>query len=431
MNTNESRGYVLNGSTVVPLGSSAVPPPRSHDPKRVRRRLRLRFLGFLLAPVLIGGLIFIATALFSPSSRDVEILPGAAAISIDEQDVALVVYADDSRPGIGEPMFQTRAAAIRLSDGATLWDQRLNEELGSEAAALAGDSSLVYVATDEGLVILDATTGAIRAEGHGIDGIGADAVFSASAYGYDVETNAVVALTGTGAVVQIPVGALAASPAEASVARRWQGTLSASAFLDTAALTRLVDTATATDGTTVGIETVAEAVSRDALVITSPDGALIRRTELVDAEIIPLTGAQTRLGVMLPTGQFLEGDFSDIDQDDIEALLEAASAQASAGGALSSPAGFASGYVLVQHRESVNAERMLLSSVSVATGELVDTVEMGADAMRAIAGPSGTTAVIAADPDAWQPDTLRVLDADGSLRRIEVGSVPWWVISFG
>ncbi|MDQ0649420.1 hypothetical protein QFZ53_003616 [Microbacterium natoriense] len=164
--------------------------------------------------------------------------------------------------------------------------------------------------------------------------------------------------------------------------------------------------------------------------ITSADGRTVRRTELVDAEILPVSEAAP-LGVMLETGQFIEGDFSDVDHDDIEALLEEARAQASSGEATASPAGFGSGYVLVQHRESVNADRRLVSSVSVATGEIVDTVEMGADALRAVTGPSGTTAVIVAEPDSWQPDSLRVLGSDGSLRHVEVGAVPWWAVPFG
>lgn len=425
MNINESRGYVLNGTTVLPLQSTSVPTRGPRDPRKLRRSIRLRFLGFFLAPVLIGGVIFVVAMIATPPTRDVEILPGSAVISIDEQDVALVVYSDTSRPGMFEPIFQTRATAIRLSDGKTLWDQRLNEELANEAVALAGDSSRVYVSTDEGLVILDAASGAIEAHGTGIAGLGADAVLSASAYGYDSEANAVVAVAATGGFVQIPMGALEAQPADSAVASRWRGTLSASPTLDTTALTRLVDTAIAPDGTSFAIEQVSQAVGRDALVITSSDGKTVSRTELVDAEILPETGLEPRLGIMLDTGQFLEGDFTGIDADDVEALLEAASGMT--GETIAAPAAAGTGFVLVQHRESVNAERTRISSVEIATGRLVDTVEMGADALRAMTGPSGTTAVVAAAPESWFPNTLLVLEENGTLRQVAVGLVPWWV----
>jgi hypothetical protein len=95
------------------------------------------------------------------------------------------------------------------------------------------------------------------------------------------------------------------------------------------------------------------------------------------------------------------------------------------------PAGAGQGVVLVQHRESVNADRVLLSSVDIATGKLIDTVEMQADAVRALTGPSGTTAVIAAAPESWSADRLLVLEDDGSFREVEVGAVPWWMVSFG
>ncbi|MBO0981268.1 PA2928 family protein [Microbacterium sp. SD291] len=430
MNTNESRGYVLNGSTVLPLGSTAMPSRAPHDPKKVRRRIRRGFLGLFILPIVIGALIVLATILFSPATRDLEILPAAAVVSIDESDVAVVVYADTSRPGFFEPMFQTRAAAIRLSDGTQLWDQRLDEELGTEAAVLAGNSSWVYLGTDAGLVILDARSGAVHARGDGISGIGGGAVLAASAYGFDPEANAVVALTGTGAVVQVPVGRTDAVAADAAVARRWQGVLSASPFLDVGAITRSVEAAATADGTSFEIVSVAESVDRDALVITSPDGRTIRRTELVGAEILPDVGLDPRLGMLLGTGQFVPGDSDAIDADDIEALLGRALGAAAQHGVVVAPAGAAQGFVLVQHRESVNAERMLISTIDIASGQIVATVEMQNDAERAIAGPSGTTTVIAAAPGSWGANVLLVLDGDGSLRELEVGAVPWWLVTF-
>lgn len=436
METNRTTGYTLNGSTVLPLGSSALPPRAPRDPRRVRARIRRRFLLLMFAPVILGGLIVVAIQVWLPSVRDIEIVPSSAVIGMDGQDVAVLVYHDDSRAGLFEPSFQMRVAAIRLSDGEQLWDQRLNEDLIGDAVALAGDESSVYIGSDHGLVILDAATGAVRVEGDDVPGIGADAVFSASAYGYDPEANAVVALTGSGAIAQIPVGETEAVPADPAVAGRWRNTLGSGPFLDETMLTQQVDAAVTPDGTRFEIVPVAPTVERDALVITSTDPAQIIRTELVDASLLPVVGLEPRLGVLLETGQFLPGDFgdidaTDIDADDIEALLQQAVGATPPADDTVVPAGAGQGVVLVQHRESVNAELTLLSSVDIATGQLIDTVEMETDAVRALTGPAGTTAVIAAAPDSWSANRLLVLDGDGSLRPIEVGTLPWWLPRFG
>jgi len=431
MDTNRTTGYTLNGSTVLPLGSSALPVRTPRDPKRVRGRIRRRFLLLMFAPVILGGLIVLAIQLMLPSVRDIEIVPSSAVIGMDGQDVAVLVYHDDSRPGLFEATFQMRVAAIRLSDGEQLWDQRLNEDLIGDAVVLAGDDSSVYVGSDHGLVILDAATGAVRAEGDAVPGIGADAVLSASAYGYDPEADVVVALTGSGALVQIPVGDTAAVPAEPAVAGRWRNALGSGPFLDETMLTQQVDLAATPDGTRFQIVPVAESVQRDALVITSTDPARIIRTELVDASLLPVVGLEPRLGVLLETGQFLPGDFGDIDADDIEALLQRAFGATPSPDDTVVPAGAGQGMVLVQHRESVNADRVLLSSLDIATGQLIGSVEMQTDAVRALTGPSGTTAVIATAPESWQANRLLVLDDDGSLRPIEVGTIPWWLPRFG
>lgn len=431
MDTNRTTGYTLNGSTVLPLGSTLPPPRRKADPQQVRVRIRRRFLLALLAPFLVGGLIVVAVLFALPSTRDVDIVPGAAVIGIDGEDVAVVVYDDSSRPGLFEATFQMRVAAFRLSDGEQLWDQRLNEDLAGDAIVLAGDDTSVYVASEHGLVILDAATGAVRVQGADVPGIGADAVLSASAYGYDTEANVVVALTGSGALVQIPVGDVTAVPAEAAVASRWRSSLDAGPFLDETELTRQVDAAVTPGGTTFEIVPVAEAVQRDALVITSTDPAQVIRTEFVDATLLPSVGREPQAGVLLPTGQYLPGDFAGIDEDDLEALLARSLEMASPADNIVPPAGAEQGMVLVQHKESVNADRMLLSSVDIATGRILGTAEMQTDALRALTGPAGTTVVITAAPGAWSANRLLVVEEDGSFRPIDVGTLPWWVPRFG
>lgn len=414
-------GYILNGSSVQSPGS---PPPEA--PPKNSARARRGLIGALVLLVVLGVGIALAVSVLSPSPRDIEIASTSGIVDIDGQDVAILVYHDSSRPGLFESTFQMRVAAIRTSDGEQLWDQQLNDDLMGDAVVLAGDSKRVYIGSDNGLVILDAATGAVRSQGLEVAGLGADAVLAASAYGYDTEANAVVALAATGQVMQLPVGQDQATAADAAVAGRWKDVLGAGPFFDDTTLVDQVELAMSDDGSTYEVESVAEAVERDALTATSAEGRAVFRTELVDVSIIPFTDLEPRRGVMLETGQFLDGDFGDIDEEDIQALIEKAMSLSPDGKLPPHPAGLGQGFLLVQHKESVNSELMLLSSIDAETGRIVDTVEMKTDALRALTGPGGTTAVIAAVPDVWLPNTLMVLQADGTFRAVEVGTLPWW-----
>lgn len=413
-------GYILNGSSVPPPGSPPTAKPRK-EPAKARGVIVVT----VVLLIIIGSAIALSVSVLSPSARDIEIASTSGIVDIGGEDVAILVYHDSSRPGLFASGFQMRVAAIRASDGEQLWDQQLNDDLIGDAVVLAGDSKLVYIGSDNGLVILDAATGALRSQGLEIAGLGADAVLAASAYGYDTEANAVVALAGTGQVMQLLVGQDQATPADAAVAGRWKDVLNSGPFYDDTVLVDQVELAVSPDGTTYEVESVAESVERDALTATT-DGRTVFRIELVDMTILPVTDIGPRRGVMLETGQFLEGDFGDIDEDDIQALIEKAMSLSPDGKMPPAPAGLAQGVLLVQHRESVNAELMLLSSVDASTGQIIDTVEMKTDALRALTGPGGTTAVVAAVPDAWQPNSLMVLQPDGTFRAVEVGTLPWW-----
>ncbi|WP_102191604.1 PA2928 family protein [Microbacterium aurantiacum] len=412
-------GYILNGSSVQ---SPGWPPPEK--PRKEPAKARGVVIAAVVLVVIIGSAIALSVSVLSPSARDIEIASTSGIVDIGGEDVAVLVYQDSSRPGLFVSGFQTRVTAIRASDGEQLWDQQLNDDLMGDAVVLAGDSKLVYVGSDDGLVILDATTGAVRSRGLEIAGLGADAVLAASAYGYDAEANAVVALAGTGQVMQLPVGQEQATPADAAVAGRWEDVLNSGPFYDDTVLVDQVELAVSGEGATYEVESVAEAVQRDALTVTSAEGQVVFRTELVDMSILPVTDIGPRRGVMLDTGQFLDGDFSDIDEEDIQALIE--NVMGADGKMPPAPAGLGQGFLLVQHKESVNAELMALSSIDAETGRIVDTVEMKVDALRALTGPEGTTAVIAAAPDAWRPNTMVVLQPDGTLRVVEVGTLPWW-----
>lgn len=414
-------GYILNGSSVQTPGW--LPPEK---PRKEPAKARGVIIAAVVLIAVIGAAIALSASVLAPSARDIEIASTSGIVDIDGEDVAVLVYQDSSRPGLFVSGFQTRISAIRTSDGEQLWDQQLNDDLMGDAVVLAGDADLVYIGSDDGLVILDAATGAVRSQGLEIAGLGADAVLAASAYGYDAEANAVVALAGTGQVMQLPVGQEQATSADAALAGRWKDVLNAGPFYDDTVLVDQVELAVSGEGTTYEVESVSEAVERDALIATSADGRAVFRTELVDMSILPATDIGPRRGVMLETGQFLDGDFGDIDEDDIQALIEKVMGTGPDGNMPPAPAGLGQGFLLVQHKESVNAELMALSSIDAETGRIVDTVEMKVDALRALTGPGGTTAVIAAAPDAWRPNTMVVLQPDGTLRTVEVGTLPWW-----
>ncbi|MDQ0642623.1 PA2928 family protein [Microbacterium murale] len=400
-----SSGYILNGSSVS-FGSE---PERPRPDRRSVKKDRRIFALIFLAPFVIGAVILFVGLFGSPSVRDIEVSATSAIVSMGAEEVAVVTYSDNSRPGLFESALQMRIAAIRMNDGEQLWDRKLNDDLIGDAVVLAGDAQWVYVGTDHGLVILDAASGEVHAEGTGIDGLGQDVVLAASAYGYDPDANTVMVLSSTGDILQIPVGQTRATPADNALASVWQGVLSASPWVDDSHLTETVGVAAEQDGTVYSIVSVAESVQRDALEVTRPEETSRRLAEFVDATILPVSGAAPRLGALLDTGKFF----------DEEQFFEEES--------IPEPAGIGYGFLLVQHRESINAERVLLSVVDAATGEIMASSEMQDDAVRALTGAEGGTAVISSAPEAWSANQLLILGADGTLTVVPIGALPWWL----
>lgn len=224
----------------------------------VRYRIRGRFMFLILLPFILAGGVALAAFLLVSPTRDVQVVSTSGVVSIDGEDIAILIYHDHSRPGLFEPAFQMRVAAIRTSDGTQLWDQRLNEELMDDAVVLAGDAGRVYIGSDQGLVILDAATGSVRAQGVDVAGLGADSVLAASAYGYDAESDSVVALAGTGRIMQLRVGQEQAVPADGAVTSRWKNLLDAGSSYDDTELVRRVEAAVSADGTTYVVEPVSK-----------------------------------------------------------------------------------------------------------------------------------------------------------------------------
>lgn len=130
-----------------------------------------------------------------------------------------------SAPFGTDDMWQERLAAVSLNTGELLWDVQLHGDSGWERAVLAVTDRLAYIATDYGLSIVAAEDGRIVAQNDQIPGLGNDYVQAYTAYHVDPGLDAVVALTQSGNIVQIPIGTTEATPTPRDVADKWRGTL--------------------------------------------------------------------------------------------------------------------------------------------------------------------------------------------------------------
>lgn len=192
-----------------------------------RMRTPLIWIAALLAVVAI--LLAAAAAVQDPARSE----PSNAIVTakVDGREIAVVVYRTDTFGRldlfrIDSVGFSTQAEAFDLDTGARVWDTLLFAEFGgTEAQVLGMGSKYVHVATAKGLVILDAATGAIVAREGEIEGLGDEYVAALDAYAWDTESQAVVLLSATGAVLSIPVDAREASSAPADVVARWSDEL--------------------------------------------------------------------------------------------------------------------------------------------------------------------------------------------------------------
>lgn len=187
-------------------------------------------LGVGVPLVLLYGL-FVWSMLDNPlsSSVDEHVVFG----EVDGDEVVVVTY---ERQGDRSPLalphwiqsgYDRRATAVATATGEPLWDVSVDywwPQGGTAPLAVGGGR--VYVVVAGGLVILDAADGARLAGPDEIEGLGSPVLEAQGAYGYDVESDQVVALTADGDVVGIPVGADAAVPVDADVLERWSDRLS-------------------------------------------------------------------------------------------------------------------------------------------------------------------------------------------------------------
>lgn len=152
--------------------------------------------------------------------------------SVDGREIAVVPYGSNAPEGLlGVPAWLVGdtvvgVAALDLDAREELWRTELFSGHPQPQAGVVGvGAELAYVATDDGLVVLDVRTGAVVARPDGIDGLGADYLASRTAYAHDPGARAVITLNARGDVLAIPLDATAARPAGEPAVLRWRDTL--------------------------------------------------------------------------------------------------------------------------------------------------------------------------------------------------------------
>ncbi|MGV0596480.1 PA2928 family protein [Mycolicibacterium porcinum] len=144
--------------------------------------------------------------------------------TVHDHDAVLLAY---GRSGgtIGPPFgsndtWQERVAAVALDSGELLWDIQLHDSEGWERGVLAVSDGLAYVASDKGLSVLKVEDGTVVD-----DSLGDDFVQSFNGFNVDPRIDAVVALTGSGAVKAVPLGTTDVAAVTDDIADAWRTTL--------------------------------------------------------------------------------------------------------------------------------------------------------------------------------------------------------------
>lgn len=148
---------------------------------------------------------------------------GSVVVERDGRSVAVVAY-DRYGPqgmlqvGLGK-FFPQNVVAIDVETGKHLWVTEIAADNFPTARVVAANEEFAYVANAEGLRILDMKTGRTVAEPGSIAGLDETSV-GAGRFIYDAARDRILAQTREG-LVQIPVGALSATPASDEDGYQW------------------------------------------------------------------------------------------------------------------------------------------------------------------------------------------------------------------
>lgn len=341
---------------------------------RTRRRHVRGCLPLLVVCVLFV-LVFFGGSYAASSEPDIDLRADVAFTRLDGQDVVVVQYTRMGLRGMAQSLLRDvtadRLAAISLDTGEPLWDVQLADARSRFAGVLAAGERYVYAGSDAGLTIVRLDDGSVVARGADVAGLGGEYIARYTAYGFDAGRDVVVAMDAAGGLHTIRLDDTRAEPADPATARAWRGRVSA-------------------DGPP-----------------SNEDGAV------ADTALVPGHGRVTLAAVDGVPGARLRFDGKPLGDKVFH----------DAGIVLDETAGIAVGigHVVVQHAKGINDDATVLSVVSLTTGAVTASTEIGDyDAGRAVIAPGGR-AVVPVTADIPDASDLIVIGADGGLRRILVG----------
>lgn len=329
----------------------------------------------MLVVFALFGVVYVGGSYAASSEPDIDLRADVAFTRLNGQDVVVVQYTRMGLRGMAQSLLRDvtadRLAAISLDTGEPLWDVQLADARSRFAGVLAAGERYAYAGSDAGLTIVRLDDGSVVARGADVPGLGGGYVARYSAYGFDAGRGAVVAMDAGGGLHTIRLDTTRAEPADAATARAWRGKVTADGLSSNE------------DG----------AVADTALV---PGHG---RVTLAVADGVP--GARLRLEGK-PLGDKVFHD---------------------AGVVLDQAAGTAvgTGHVVVQHAKGINDDTTVLSVVSLATGAVTASTEIGDYAAGRVVTAPGGRAVVPVTADIPDASDLIVIGADGGLRRILVG----------
>ena len=383
--------------------------------------------GSCALPFVIGAflLIFFGGSYLGSPEADVEVSPYAAVGEIDGEPVVIAAYGYSGGRGMFqlllEPMFQKRLAALDPHSGQERWDIRLNEELVSDMRVLAAGGGMVYIATDEGLYIRDLADGSSVAEPDQIAGL-EGYVADQGNYDYDPELQLIVTMDEAGGLWTIPLGESSATPAGEDVTERWVHALAGSTMVDfssppTSRSAQVSPTALLTSAET------ATGAQTSSLRLSVGDQETPLGEETFFDPVIVLDSTRSIAPISADDLQDL-CFFDDLYCEFTDGSYELAEGVSRADlpvmpSSTAYAAGSRNGFVILQHRGSSSGSEHLVSTVDLATGAIIDTVEIGGSGVGAGAG--GGDHIVAPVDDLGGAGSVLIIDADGTISEIPVG----------